>query len=225
MENRLSFKEKLGYGLSNVGGGIWMSFINTFLLYFYTNVAHIRPAIASLIISLAVIWDAINDPLFASLADNHRFKNGEKMRPLLWSSIPLAICLVLCFVVFGKEGSTLSIILAFVTYFLFRIPSTLHMLALNGTRQLVSPVDEHRVSLGTWATGGGALGLALASIIFWPIVRGIAGLDSDGNMIEPRKGFVVAAAIAGLLIVITSVYNYFTTEERVHDDVKEKFRS
>lgn len=222
MENRLSFKEKLGYGLSNVGGGIWMSFINTFLLYFYTNVAHIRPAIASLIISLAVIWDAINDPLFASLADNHRFKNGEKMRPLLWSSIPLAICLVLCFVVFGKEGSTLSIILAFVTYFLFRIPSTLHMLALNGTRQLVSPVDEHRVSLGTWATGGGALGLALASIIFWPIVRGIAGLDSDGNMIEPRKGFVVAAAIAGLLIVITSVYNYFTTEERVHDDVKEK---
>ena len=222
MENKLKFSEKLGYGLTNFGAATWLSFINTFLLFFYTNVAHIRPAIASLIISLAVIWDAVNDPLFASMADNHRFKNGEKMRPLLWSSIPVAVCLILCFTVFGKEGSVFSMVMAFVTYFLFRIPSTLHMLAANGMRQLASPVDEHRVSLGTWATGGGSFGMAVASIVFWPVIRGIAGLDGAGNMINARKGFLFAAVIAGIIVIATSVFNYFTSTERVHDDVSEK---
>lgn len=222
MEDKLSFTEKLGYGLTNFGAGTWTSFINTFLLFFYTNVAHIRPAVASLIISLAVIWDAVNDPLIASVADNHRFGNGEKMRPLLWSGIPVAVCLVLCFTVFGKEGSTFAMVMAFVTYFVFRIPSTVHMLAANGMRQLASPVDGHRVSLGTWATGGGSFGMAVSSIVFWPVIRGIAGLDADGNMIEPRKGFLAAAVIAGLIVIATSLFNYFTSRERVNDEVKEK---
>lgn len=222
MEKKLSFAERMGYGLTNLGTGLWMSFINTFLLYFYTNVAHIRPAIASTIISLAVVWDAVNDPLFASIYDNHRFKNGEKMRPLLLFSIPLALCLVLTFIVYGAEGSLLSVVLAFVTYFVFRIPSTIHSLAVNGMKQLASPVDSDRVSLSTWASGGGAFGMALSSIIFWPVIRGVAGLDADGDMINPRLGFTVAAAIAGIIVIATSLFNYFTSTERVHDEVKEK---
>jgi len=222
VEKKLTVVEKSGYGLTNLGAGIWLSFINTFLLYFYTNVAHIRPAVASAIISLAVIWDAINDPLFASIADNHRFKNGQKMRPLLLSSIPLALLLVLTFTVYGEGGGILSIICAFLTYFLFRIPSTLHMLAANGMKQLASPIDKDRVSLSTWAAGGGAFGMALSSIIFWPIIRGVARLDEAGNMINPKLGFTVGAAIAGLIVIATSLYNYFTSTERVKDDVSDK---
>jgi len=222
MKKKLTWVEKSGYGLTNLGAGIWLSFINTFLLYFYTNVALIRPGIASAIISMAVIWDAINDPLFASLADNHRFKNGEKMRPLLLSSIPLAILMVLTFTVFGGESSILCVVCAFLTYFLFRIPSTLHMLAANGMKQLASPEDRDRVTLSTWAAGGGAFGMALSSIIFWPIIRGVAKLDENGNMINPKLGFMVGAAIAGLIVIITSLYNYFTSTERVHDEVSDR---
>ncbi len=222
MEKKLTLIEKSGYGLTNLGAGIWMSFINTFLLYFYTNVAHIRPAVASAIISLAVIWDAVNDPIFASLVDNHRFKNGEKMHPLLLSSIPLAVILILTFTVFGEEGSITCVVCAFLTYFVFRIPSTLHMLSANGMKQLASPDDKERVALSTWAAGGGAFGLALASIIFWPIIRGVAKLDANGNMINPRLGFTVGAAIAGGIVIATSLYNYFTSTERVHDEVANK---
>jgi len=224
MDKKLSFSEKMGYGLTNLGAGVWVSFVNTFLLYFYTNVAHIRPVIASTIISLAVIWDAVNDPLFANIADNHRFKNGEKMRPYLWSSVPLAVCLVLMFTSYGdgSGSSIMPVVLAFLTYFVFRIPSTLHTLAMNGMKQLASSDAQDRVTLGTWASGGGAFGLAISSIIFWPIVRGIAGLDSTGAMINPKRGFAVAAAIAGTIVVITSLFNFFTSTERVHDDVKTK---
>ncbi len=221
--NNVSFKESLGYGINNFGAGIWLSFVNTFLLFFYTNVAHIRPVVASAIISLAVVWDAVNDPLFASIFDNRHFKNGEKMRPLLWSSIPLAILLVAMFTVYGgDEQSGITVVMAFVTYFAFRIPSTMHTLSVNGMKQLASSDDKDRATLSVWASGGGAFGMAISSIIFWPIIRGIAGLDEAGEMINPRLGFSVAAAIAGILVIVCSLFNYFTSVERVHDEVSEK---
>ena len=223
MQSKISFTEKLGYGLNNFGAGTWQSFINTFLLYFYTNVAHFRPAIASLIISLAVIWDAINDPLFASMADNHRFKSGEKMRPLLWSCIPLAVFLVLMFVVYGDPNvSKTPVIISFLVYFLFRIPSTIHALPLNGMKQLATSDDKDRVSINTWASGGGAFGIAVSSIIFWPIIRGVAGLDASGEMINPKLGFIVGASCAGLIVIVSSAFHFFTSKERVEDTFTEK---
>ena len=221
MKEKITNKEKFGYSMTSFAVGCWNSFIGTFLLYFYTNVAGIRPAIASTIISLAVVWDAINDPLFASLADNHKFKNGDKMRPfLIYASVPLALCLVLMFTVIGK--GTTTVVMAFVTYFIFRIPSTLHTLPMNAMRQLVSPDDEDRVSIGTWATGGGSVGVAIAAVAFWPLIRAVAGLDSDGQMINPRLGFFVAAALVGVLVVAASVYNYLTTKERVQTETVNK---
>ena len=220
MDTYLDRKEKLGYAYVSFGTGCWNSFISTFLLYFYTNVAGIRPAVASTIISLAVIWDAINDPLFASVADNHTFKNGERMRPLLWTSIPLALCLVLMFTVVGS--GTVTVIVAFAAYFLFRIPSTLYTLPMNAMRQLASPLDTDRVSLGTWSTAGGSFGMAIAAVAFWPLIRAIAGVDADGQMINPRLGFLIGAALVGVLVVVFSIYNYCTTRERVHPKTEEK---
>ena len=219
---KLSFKEKIGYSLTSFGNGSWSSYINTFLLYFYTNVAGIRPAVAGTITGLAVIWDAINDPLFASLVDNHTFKNGEKMRPLLiYASVPLAICLVLMFTVFG-DGGTFTVIMAFVMYFLFRIPSTFYNLPMNGMRQLATGDDSERVSLGAYATAGGSFGMAIAAVGMWPLVRAIAGLDSERNMINPRLGFAAGAAIVGVIIIAASIYNYLTTKERVKAQNPEK---
>lgn len=37
---------------------------------------------AGTILSLGIVWDAINDPLVGYFAVNHRFKNGERVRPL-----------------------------------------------------------------------------------------------------------------------------------------------
>ena len=222
MNERLKFKEKIGYSFTSFGNGCWSSYINTFLLYFYTNVAGLSPAVAGTIISLTVIWDAINDPLFASMADNHTYKNGERMRPLLlWSSFPLAVCLVLLFIVYGS-GGTGTAVMAFVTYFVFRIPSTLYNVPMATLRQLASPNDQDRVALGAYSTGGGSFGMAIASVAMWPLVRAIAGLDADRNMINPRLGFAVGAGIVGVIIILSTVYNYLTTKERVKPVNKEK---
>ena len=224
MNEKLSFRERIGYGLTGFGNGCWMALLSSFLLFFYTDVAGIRPAVASGIISAATIWDAINDPLIASFADNHRFRSGERIRPyLLIASVPMALCLALLFTVFGS--GTLTAVMAFVTYFLFRIPSTFYCLPMGAMAQLATPSDEERVTLNTYSSGGGAFGTAFCSVALLPIIRAVAGLDESRNMVNPRRGFFVGALLVGIVVVASAAYNYFTTRERVRPETenKEKF--
>ena len=214
--------EKSGYFASNFGCGCWGSFLSTFITLFYTSVAGIDPLTAATITSLATVWDAINDPLFASWADNHTFKNGDRMRPLLiYASVPLAACLVLMFTKFGTGA--VAVAMAFTTYFLFRIPSTLHTLPMNAMRQLAASSDAERVNLGAWATLGGSIGMACASVTFLPLIHLIGGYDSTtDSIVNPSIGYPVAAGICGLVVIVTSFFNYFTTKERIHPEKSAK---
>jgi len=220
MEEKLKLKEKLGYGLTGFGHSVWMTFLSTYILFFYTDVAYIRPAAASLIISLATVWDAVNDPLFASLADNHTFRNGDHMRPyLIYASIPLAVCLVLMFTVWGS--GTVTLVFAALTYFLFRIPSTFYSLPISAMRQLASPDTRERISLNTISSGFGAVGIACVSTILYALICAVSGMNGN-EMIDPRAGFRFGAILVGVLVIGTSIFNYATTKERVKPEHSEK---
>ena len=221
MNEKLGFKEKLGYGMTGFGHSVWMTFLSTYILFFYTDVAGISPAVAGVIISIATIWDAVNDPLIAAFGDNHKFKNGDRMRPyLIYASIALAVCLVLVFTVFGTGKTT--VIMAIVTYLLFRVPSTFYGLPIVAMRQLATADNRERISLNTISSGAGAVGIASVSTLVYAIICAIAGTDASGNMQNPEKGFFFGAVLVGLLVIFTSIFNYATTKERVKPEKEEK---
>jgi len=220
--SKLKKTELFGFSVMAFGSDFWSAYINAFIMLFYTDVAGITPAIAGLITGLATIWDAINDPIIANIADNHRFKNGDRCRPyLIWASIPLAVLLALMFLKVG-DGGTMTVIYCFAIYFLFRIPSTFHCLPCNNMRQLATPFDDQRVRINTFTSFGGNLGIACTTLVMWPLLRFTAGTDEAGNMIDPERGYFLGAIIVGAVVVITSFVNYFSTKERVHPLKEEK---
>lgn len=212
---RIGFAEKLGFGLFSISSNIVSSFVSTFILFFYTNVLGLMPAMGGLIISLGVVWDAINDPLIASYADNHFFKSGERVRPYaLYIPIPLAITAVLMFTSFGLDV-TASTIIAIIAYFIFVTLTTVLRLPSYAMPQLATGNTEQRLTLNTFVSGGATIGAVLASVLCWPLVRVFAGVDGDGNMINSEKGFIFGAAVVGLIVIFGSFFQYFTTRERV----------
>ncbi len=214
---KLPFIERISYTVSAFSYNFWSTFISTFLLYFYTDVVGIRPSVAGLIISSAVIWDAVNDPLFAAVVDNHRFKNGDKMRPyLIWASIPLALLFVLLFVQVGT--GTVSVVVAFVTYFLFKIPSTFNSITTGGMIKVATPVTAQRINICQFFCFGAIFGAAFSALVMWPMVRGLSGVDANNNMINPKYGFLIAAVIVAVVIVVAGVFQYFCTKERIHSE-------
>lgn len=95
--DRLSVPARIGFGVGDFGLNLFYSGLNLFLLYYYTDVLEIRPAIAGLIFALPLIWDAVTDPVMGLLASRTRSRMGSYRPYLLFGAPLLAASFVLMF--------------------------------------------------------------------------------------------------------------------------------
>ena len=65
----LSFGEKIGYGVGDTASNLFFQTFMLFLLYFYTDVYGLPPAIVGTMFLITRIWDAVNDPLMGMIAN------------------------------------------------------------------------------------------------------------------------------------------------------------
>ena len=125
---KIPFKTKVGYSLGGTGDAIAYDFIGSFLLFFFTELAGLSPAVAGTIIGVAVVWSAITDPIMGMLSDRCKSKHGKKRTFLLGSSIPLAIIMMFLFhtVAFGGNAKiayyVIFTLLFWAAYTAFNIP-------------------------------------------------------------------------------------------------------
>lgn len=83
------------YGLGDAGTGMAASLIGFYLFIFYTAAAGLPPWMAGLVLMLARLWDAVNDPIVGWLSDKTRTPWGPRLPWILWSAIPLGIAMSL----------------------------------------------------------------------------------------------------------------------------------
>ncbi|MCL2512736.1 MAG: MFS transporter [Oscillospiraceae bacterium] len=62
-------------------GGQWF-------FYFCNTVMKIPPRMTGVMTFVSRLWDGINDPIAGTYIDNHRFRNGEKLRPWILYTAP-----------------------------------------------------------------------------------------------------------------------------------------
>ena len=79
---RLSFREKAGYGIGDLGFNLYWANISAFLLIFYTDVMGMAAAAVGTMILVTKIIDAGTDPLMGVIADRTRTRFG-RFRPYL----------------------------------------------------------------------------------------------------------------------------------------------
>ncbi|MBM5789247.1 MAG: MFS transporter, partial [Cyanobacteria bacterium M_DeepCast_200m_mx_001] len=69
----------LAYGLGDAGTGMAASLIGFYLFIFYTAAAGLPAWMAGLVLMLARLWDAINDPIVGWLSDKTRTPWGPRL--------------------------------------------------------------------------------------------------------------------------------------------------
>lgn len=85
---KLPMWRKIGYGLGESASGLSFTMIGSYLTVFYSDVVGLAPAVISIVMLVARIWQALCDPIFGSVAENTNTKWG-RYRPYILFGAPL----------------------------------------------------------------------------------------------------------------------------------------
>ncbi|MBD2231924.1 MFS transporter [Phormidium tenue] len=166
----LPFSVKVFYGVGELAAAVPASLSAFFVLYFFTTVAGLSPALAGSVLLFGRVWDAINDPIIGWLSDRTQSPLGRRFPWMLGGVIPLAICSVLLWVVppFSTQMGVFAYyivlsIFAFAAFTAVQLPYT----ALAA--ELADDYDERTDLIGmksAFSIGASILALVMAQIVF-----------------------------------------------------------
>lgn len=226
MENNLThgikFKDKFGYALGDMGGLLTFSLIGAFQTKFYTDVLHIPLASISILILVARIWDAINDPLWGGFIDSRKPKKSGRFRPYIFMfSIPLAVSAIL---MFTKIPGINYLVFAYITYILYGMMYTAVNIPYGSLASVITDDEKERSSLSMWRSIGAGVGGLPGTIILPMIVFTTTGTNPNGTAIKALDGTKLTICVAVLSVISVLVYflHFKMTKERIAPPKKEK---
>ena len=205
--NKLSFTEKVGYGLGDMASNFYMGFFGLFLLYYYTDVFGISPGAAATMLLVTKIVDAISDPTMGLIADRTKSRWGKYRPYLLFGAIPYALLGYLLFLD-PDLSATGKLIFAYVSYTLVMLAYTAINVPYSGLLAVISPSSEERTKATQFRFIFASLGTLFVGAFTSPLVNWLGGED---ELLGFRLTIVLFAVLSVLLYWITFV----TTRERV----------
>ncbi|MDC1013848.1 MFS transporter [Gammaproteobacteria bacterium] len=90
-------KEKFLYASGAVANGVKTDGFTFFLLFFYSNVIGLSPALASLAIFIALLIDAFTDPFMGAISDRTNHRLGRRHPYFLLGIIPMGLSYFMLF--------------------------------------------------------------------------------------------------------------------------------
>lgn len=151
-----SAKERNMYLIGMAGQNMIYNIIGAGLAYYLQFTILIPAMTVSVIMAVARVWDAFNDPMMGTVVDRTRSKWGKCKPYLMFVPIPIFIITVLCFVngffdpSMGQfEGGNIGVILwAAFTYIAWGMSYTVGDIPLWGVTPLMTEVEKDRTKIG-----------------------------------------------------------------------------
>ena len=112
----VSKKELWMYALGAGGQGMIYAMMSSYISDYYVNILQLPLIFVLLLMLLARVWDAINDPLMGMIVD-HKTTRWGKMKPyILFASVPIAVLTILMYSSPNISSVTGAMIFAAVVY-------------------------------------------------------------------------------------------------------------
>jgi GPH family glycoside/pentoside/hexuronide:cation symporter len=200
-------REKIGYGLGDMGFNFYWANISAFLLIYYTDVFGISAAAAGTMMLVTKIVDAFTDPLMGAIADRTRSRFG-KFRPyLLWLALPLAAAGVLTYST-PDLGETGKLVWAYGTYTLLMLVYTAINIPYSALSGVITSDSQQRTTLVSFRFIGGFSGGILVTFLTPKLVP----LLGQGDEV---LGWQLTMLVFGIAAALMFLITFLTTKERI----------
>lgn len=217
--NKVSLKEKLGYGVGAIGLDLSYGMFYSYLSIYLTNALGIHPGFLLIITPLARLWDGFNDPMMGMVVDRTKTKMGKYRPWILTGAMLNAVVLCLLFNNPGfASGSTGLYVYAAVLYVLWGMTNTLADIPFWSMVPSFASEEKDRNLVSTIARAFSGLGQGIISI-FTPIAvayfGGVAGSKLDSMTSDTlSKGFGKWSLVTAAGLILFAAISVLSTKER-----------
>jgi GPH family glycoside/pentoside/hexuronide:cation symporter len=208
-DGRIPFSSKLSFGVGQFAEGLKNMAFGLFVLFYYNQVLGVSGTLCGVALGIALIFDAVTDPLAGSLSDNWHSKWGRRHPFMYASAIPLALAFyglfsppelsesglfvwLLCFAVLTRAAMTL-----------YHVPHLALGAELTQDFEERTSIVAYRQAFGTM----GGLGAAVLAFAYFMS-------DARGGRTEAANYTPYAIAL-GLLMVVTIFVSAWGTQKEV----------
>lgn len=206
-KKELSFSEKISWAIGlSTGRQFITAMISTYILVFMTDVFGIAAGAAGLIMTLATVWDAINDPILGGLADRTNTRWGTYRPYLLFVPLPLAIVATLLFAApdLSAAGKVAYAAILYICYGMLVTCIEIPFYALLPTMTKNEMERNDTISLGTF----------IASLVILVVTSFTTNLVEVLGNGDTAKGYMLLALIGSVFMCITSWLAFAKCKER-----------
>lgn len=202
--------EKISFGLGDFSNNGIFTFVSTYLMFYYTDVAGLSLGAISVILFVGRVVDAICSPLMGIVVDKTNTRWG-KCRPFLGLGIlPACILVVLMFSLPDGMNASKKAVLAVGIYVLYSIVYAFMNVPYSTMISVLTGDNRERVSLNLFKTAGSNLGAIFVTAATLKVVEMLGGADAGG--------FSKTSIFFGILFLIGSLMCAVFTRERVKPD-------
>lgn len=205
-QQEISSLEKLSFGLGDFAANGVFTFVSSYLLFFYTDVAGVNLKIAGVLLLLGRSVDAIASVIVGGLIDKTETKSGKCRPYLLGSMIPLMCLLSLLFLNIKAEESHRIILMSFF-YLAFSICYAFYNVPYSTMLSLISSKHQDRISFNLFKNFGANVGALFVTALTVTMIRIFGG--------EQQDGYFKTALFYALIFIVAAMLCYQFTNERV----------
>lgn len=211
----LSVPTMLAYGIGQTAEGMKNQAFNVFLFFYYSQVIGLSGGMVGLALGVALVFDAVTDPMIGVLSDRTRSRWGRRHPYVFASALPLALGFVALFsppsgmsewgTFFWLTGFAVMVRAAIT---LFHVP----YLALGAE---MAPDYNQRSMLFAFSTVCGIAGMAVVSFVGFRFFFPTTELFSPGNL-NPAGYTPFALFFGGIMFACVMLCCFGTAREIPH---------
>lgn len=203
---RISTREKTAYAFGALNDLVMNNILQNLINPVYNLALHVPPDLTGYAMAVPRAWDAISDPLVASLSDNFRSRWGRRKPFMLLGAAVSAAGFIGIWLVPVHWGAVAMTWYLIVLSVLFYTGNTLFLVPYNGFGYAMSSDYNERTSLFACKAVVGSIGGFLLPWCYWFITRPIfAG---------PIEGVRVLSIAVAVLILFSCLIPVFYCRER-----------
>lgn len=206
-------RDKVGYLFGDFGCNMSFQLLSGYLMLYVTQGMGLSTGDWAIIVLLAKIFDAINDPVIGALVDSRKPGKNGKYRPwIFWGSFAIAITTMLLFIDFSGLPYGARFAYCLIMYCLWSIAYTAANVPYGSLNAALTDDPAQRASLSSLRSIGAGIAVMPMTVLIPMIGFGEKGADG----IAPIKSevFFWVALVAGVISILGFMLTVFLTTER-----------